>query len=87
VNGDLLAARHPFIRRRAYEREVERAPHGFVFFDASLREGADRTPGTAAERRVRQLARLTETLEADGYRRVAAGPFVVYARSDRPTGG
>ncbi len=87
MNGDLLASRHPFIRRRAYEREVERAPHGFVFFDSSLREGADRTPGAAAQRRVRQLARLMEALASNGYRRVAVGPFVVYARSDRPTGG
>jgi hypothetical protein len=87
VDGDLLASRHPFIRRRAYEREVERSPHGFVFFDASLRDGADRTPGAAAERRVEQLARVTDALEAEGYRRVAVGPFVVYARSDGPTGG
>jgi hypothetical protein len=41
----------------------------------------------AAERRVRQLARLTDALASNGYRRIAVGPFVVYARSDGPTAG
>ena len=84
VNGEAIPARHPFIRRRSYEREVEGAPHGFVFFDASLREGADRSPGAPAAARVRQLARFTAVLERAGYRSTRVGPFVVYALDGRP---
>jgi 4-amino-4-deoxy-L-arabinose transferase-like glycosyltransferase len=79
VNGDMLAARHPFIRHRAYEREVEAGPHGFVVFRAALEQGADRTPGPEADARAAQLAALVSDLEAAGYRRVDAGPFVVLA--------
>ena len=87
VNGDAIPARHPFIRRRSYEREVEGAPHGFVFFDASLRDGADRSPGAPAAARVRQLARFTAVLERAGYHPTRIGPFVVYARlADGPDG-
>jgi hypothetical protein len=87
VNGDAIPARHPFIRRRSYERDVEGAPHGFVFFDASLRNGADRSPGAPAAARVRQLARFTAALERAGYHPTRVGPFVVYARlADGPDG-
>jgi hypothetical protein len=77
VNGEAIAARHPFSRYRPFEREVEGSRHGFVFFRTSLDEGADR-PGAAAAR-VRQLRRLVTKLERYGYRDVAVGPFVVYA--------
>jgi hypothetical protein len=79
VNGDLLAGRHPFIRHRAYERQVEAGPHGFVLFRASLEHGADRPPGPQADARARQLAGLAARLEQAGYRRVDVGPFVVLA--------
>ena len=47
--GQAFAARHPFIRHRAYERDVEQARHGFVLFRASITQGADRSPGKAAD--------------------------------------
>jgi hypothetical protein len=84
VNGDAIAARHPFIRHRAYERLVEAAPHGFVLFRASLERGADRPAGAPANARVRQLGALVAGLRSAGYRRVDVGPFVVLAPS---TGG
>jgi hypothetical protein len=79
LDGRVVAARHPFIRHREYERLVERSRPGFVFFRSSLEGGADRSPGAAADARVEQLARLTGALTRNGYRRVAVGPFVVYA--------
>ena len=80
VNGRVLASRHPFIRYRPFEREVEAAPRrGFVFFRESLEQGADRTPGPAAEARVEQLGRLTAELERLGFRPLRSGPFVVFA--------
>jgi Dolichyl-phosphate-mannose-protein mannosyltransferase len=80
VGGRMLAARHPFIRHREYERLVEADGRpGFVLFRASLEEGADRSPGPAAEARARQLAALVETLRQNGYRRVDLGPFVLLA--------
>ena len=81
VNGDAVAARHPFIRHRSYERLVESGRHGFVFFRASLVEGADRSPGHAAEARVRQLDRFVAELRRHGYRRVDVGPYVLFAPS------
>ena len=79
LNGALIAARHPFIRHRAYERRVERGRHGFVFFRSSLEEGADRTAGPDAEARVTQLSALLIALERHGYRRTDVGDFVVLA--------
>ena len=79
VNGDLIPARHPFIRHRRYERMVEGARHGFVFFRASLTEGADRSPGPEAAKRVEQLAAFVAELRRAGYRRIEVGTFVVYA--------
>jgi hypothetical protein len=79
VDGRVLAARHPFIRHREYERLVERARPGFVLFRSSLESGADRSPGAPADARVEQLARLTGVLTRSGFRRVDVGPFVVYA--------
>jgi len=90
VNGDAIASRHPFIRYRPYEREVEANRHGFVLFEASLRRGADRKPGADAEARVAQLRRFVGRLRRFGYRAVAVPPFVVYAPRGRdgarPTG-
>lgn len=79
VNGAMIPARHPFIRYRRYERMVESARHGFVFFRSSLTEGADRSPGPDAARRVEQLAAFVAELRRAGYRRVEVGAFVVYA--------
>ena len=80
VDGRVLASRHPFSRYRPFEREVEAAARrGFVFFRASLDEGADRTPGPAAEARVAQLAALVAELRDRGYRETRVGPFAVYA--------
>lgn len=79
VDGAVLAARHPFIRHRVYERLVERDRHGFVLFRASLEEGADRPPGAAAEARAEQLESLVAQLRRYGYRKVGVGPFVVLA--------
>ena len=79
VSGKALASRHPFHRHRAYEREVEVARPGFVFFRRSLATGADRAPGAGAKARVAELRRLVTKLDGYGYRRVAVGPFVVYA--------
>lgn len=79
LNGALIAARHPFIRHRAYERRVERGRHGFVFFRSSVEEGADRTAGPDAEARVTQLSALLIALERHGYRRTDVGDFVVLA--------
>jgi Dolichyl-phosphate-mannose-protein mannosyltransferase len=87
VNGDAIPARHPFSRHRPYERLVESGRHGFVFFRSSLAEGADRTPGPAAEARVEQLATFVAELRRLGYRTVEVGPFVVFARGSwRPHG-
>ena len=80
VNGDAIP--HA-IRSSADARTSARSrahPHGFVFFDASLRDGADRSPGAPAAARVRQLARFTAVLERAGYRPTRIGPFVVYVR-------
>ena len=73
----MLAARHPFIRHREYERLVEAGRPGFVLFRASLEHGADRSPGPAAEARARQLAELVATLRRNGYRRNDVGTFVL----------
>ena len=77
--GRAVASRHPFIRHPEYEREVEAARHGFVLFRESIVHGADRQPGPEAEARVKELARFVGRLREFGYRRVAVGPFVVYA--------
>jgi hypothetical protein len=79
VDGRAIPARHPFIRHRPYERAVEAAPHGFVFFRSALAEGTDRKPGPEAEARVEELGRFVATLRGAGYRDVSVGPFVVFA--------
>lgn len=79
VDGRVIASRHPSIRHRPYEREVEAARHGFVFFRTSILTGADRSPGAPARRRSRQLRALVAELRGYGYRRVPVGPFEVYA--------
>ena len=79
VNGEAIPSRHPFIRYRPYEREVERSRHGFVFFRASLADGADRATGAPSRARIAQLARFVAELERYGYRDVQVGPFVIYA--------
>ena len=73
----MLAARHPFIRHREYERLVEAGRPGFVLFRASLEDGADRSPGQASEARARQLGELVATLRRNRYRRDDVGPFVL----------
>ena len=77
VDGRMLAARHPFIRHREYERLVEAGRPGFVLFRASLEDGADRSPGQASEARGRQLGELVATLRRNRYRRDDVGPFVL----------
>jgi Dolichyl-phosphate-mannose-protein mannosyltransferase len=77
--GRAIASRHPFIRYPPYERKVEAARHGFVFFRDSIAHGADRQPGPEAEARVEELGRFVSQLSAHGYRRRDVGPFVVYA--------
>ena len=84
LNGALIAARHPFIRHRAYERRVERGRHGFVFFRSSLEEGADRTAGPDAEARVTQLSALLIALERHGYRRTDVGASSSWHPADPP---
>ncbi len=79
VNGEALAARHPFSRHRPYEREVEAARVRGSSSSASRSRGRRPRARSARRRRVRQLARLTHALESAGYRGVAVGPFVVYA--------
>ncbi len=79
VGGRALAARHPSIRHRPYERTVEASRHAFVYFRSSLETGADRTPGPEADARVDQLRTFVSKLEGYGYRRVEVDPFVVYA--------
>ncbi len=78
VGGRALAARHPSIRHRPYERTVEASRHAFVYFRSSLETGADRTPGPEADARVDQLRTFVSKLEGYGYRRVAVESFVVY---------
>ncbi len=73
--GQAVAWRHPFIRRPPYEREVEAARHGFALFRESLARGA----GPEAGARAGEFARSDRRLREHGYRRVAVGPFVVYA--------
>ena len=84
VDGNVLAARHPFSRHRAYEREVEAAPRrGFVFFRESLEKGADRTPGPASSARVEQLQAFVGELRELGYGETRVGPFSVWAPTSR----
>ena len=66
AGGRAIASHHPFIRYRPYERKVDAARHGFIFFRVS-----------APSRRgfIAQLAR-------HGYRRLVVGPFLVYAPPD-----
>ncbi len=79
VGGQAIPSRHPFIRHRQYERDVEAARHGFVFFRASIARGADRTPGDEADERVAQLQSFVGELANYGYQPVEVGSFVVYA--------
>lgn len=77
--GQAVAGRHPFIRYPPYERDVEDARHGFVFFRESIARGADRSPGKAARERAEQLQGLVMELRDHGYRDAIVGPFVVFA--------
>lgn len=63
AGGQAIASHHPYIRYRPYEREVDAARHGFVFFRRSI-----------AERKG-----FVEQLQQYRYRRVVVGPFIVYA--------
>jgi dolichyl-phosphate-mannose-protein mannosyltransferase len=78
ADGQAVASRHPFIRYPPYERKVEAARHGFVFFRESIARGADRQPGPEAAARVKELARFVSELSAHGYGRTVVGPFIVY---------
>ena len=79
VDGRMLAARHPFIRHREYERLVEAGRPGFVLFRASLEKGADRTAGPVGRRGARDAAFVRHHAQRHGYHRTDVGDFVVLA--------
>jgi hypothetical protein len=79
AGGQAVPSRHPFIRYPRYERDVEDARHGFVFFRESIARGADRSPGKAARERAEQLQHLVQELRDHGYREATVGPFAVFA--------
>ena len=83
VGGQAIPSRHPFIRYRPFEREVEAARHGFVFFQSSIARGADQPPGPRAAARAVELQRFVAELRTYGYRHVAVGLFAVYAPPPR----
>ena len=65
AGGQAVPPHNPTIRYEPYERKVQAACHGFVFFRAAVGE----------------VTTTIAQLERHGYRRVVTGPFVVYAPS------